>query len=403
MTMSASDQFNIALDQDFSSFSYPNAYADYAGPDIFGASYLSGSQLGFQLENRLDDPILNPPLDLQKSSHDDLNQFFADPAFLNMAPSPVPAHRCSDLKSQSTLGRYSPAPWQRGVDPSSQADPWATAQQPSSLAIGTAALEKVDSRDTVTQHGQVTPGDSPASPSKSSKPQRKTTRKTKATTKKSESTSSSPAAEPSAPAKKTRKPRKSSKKPATPEQEALRRETFLKRNREAAYKCRIKKKTQTEMIMERAKALDANNRMKGAEVQQLRREVERLRALLMLHYRECRDERLIEYMDGMVKRESWASSFSYSTVETDATSPASMDRGTERRESENVFEMRDFEESIAHAGSRRSSNAGSSVSRLSSSGMMMEEPAELFLDAVAAGGTPPPQDLLALNASEEAC
>lgn len=402
--MSSSDHFNLALDQDFSSFSYPNAYTDYAGPDIFGTSYLSGSQLGFQLENRLDDPILNPPLDLQKSSHDDLNQFFADPAFLNMAASPLPAHRYSDLKSQNTLGRYSPVPWQRGVDPSSQVDPWATAQQPSSLAIGTPTLEKVDSRDTVMHHGQVTPGDSPASPFQSSKPQRKTTRKTKATTKKSEShsTRSTPAAE-SAPAKKTRKPRRSSKKPATPEQEALRRETFLKRNREAAYKCRIKKKTQTEMIMERAKALDANNAMKGVEVQQLRREVERLRALLMLHYRECRDEALIEYMDGMVKRESWAGSFAYSSVETDTTSPASMDRATERRESENVFEMREFEESIALAGSRRSSNAASSVSGLGSSGMLVQEPAELFLDAVAATASPPPLDFLVSSASDEAC
>jgi hypothetical protein len=45
----------------------------------------------------------------------------------------------------------------------------------------------------------------------------------------------------SVPAKKTRKHPKSSKKPLAPGQDALRREMFLKRNRETAYKCRIKK------------------------------------------------------------------------------------------------------------------------------------------------------------------
>ncbi|KFY46552.1 hypothetical protein V494_00428 [Pseudogymnoascus sp. VKM F-4513 (FW-928)] len=66
--------------------------------------------------------------------------------------------------------------------------------------------------------------------------------------------------------KKQRKPRRSSKKRTTAEQASAKRETLLKRNREAAYKCRLKKKKQTEEVTERVKVLGDDNAAKVVEV-----------------------------------------------------------------------------------------------------------------------------------------
>ena len=100
--------------------------------------------------------------------------------------------------------------------------------------------------------------------------------------------------------KKQRKPRRSSKKMTTAEQAAAKRETFLKRNREAAYKCRVKTKTQTAEVVERVKTLGEDNAAKGIEVERLQREVEGLRGLLLPHYTGCEDEQVVAYPDGLV-------------------------------------------------------------------------------------------------------
>lgn len=398
MAMTGSDQFNMSLDPDLSTFSYPNAYSDYPGPDIFEQSYLSTNQGGYSTDARNNDSMgtaFRDAMDMTKSPHDDLNQFFNESIFTNLTSSPAPGQKYLDLRTQKQLGGFSPASWQRTAAPSPGS--WVLGEQEtSSLAVITAG-EDSGARETVISHGQVTPGDSPASPSKDARSPQKGSKKGRAAAHKSAVTQAKgvESTEPAPPAKKTRKPRKSSKKPPTPEQEALKRETFLKRNREAAYKCRIKKKSQTELIMERAKTLDADNAMKGLEVEQLKREVEALRAMLLPHYRECSDKTLVDYMDGMVNRDSaWANNIAYSTAETEMRSPFGLAR-PERRESEVVFEMRNFEESMAEMGSRRSSNASSPLSRPGSAGMPTQVPTVCTLDTVAEGGTPPPLNLSA--------
>lgn len=99
--------------------------------------------------------------------------------------------------------------------------------------------------------------------------------------------------------KKSRKPRRSSKKTTTAGQVAAKRETFLKRNREAAYKCRVKKKTQTEKDVEMVKTIGEDNAARLIEVESLRGEVKWLRGLLLPHYRGCEDKRVVAYLDGL--------------------------------------------------------------------------------------------------------
>ncbi|ELR05590.1 hypothetical protein GMDG_01781 [Pseudogymnoascus destructans 20631-21] len=342
LTMSAADAFHM-LDPEMPSFSYPDAYLDYHQvPDFFNPSYLSGahttttSSAAAPTSYPSDDTTAphsaltaTAPLDFPKP-HDDLSHFFADSPF----SSPVPNQRFMPMKGQGQGGQqtYSPV-W--GV----QQDGWSNgngnnnnpisnnnnhhhhqapaSQQAPPLAILTSGFEPGDAR-TVVHHGQVTPGDSPETatspgPGKG-RASRRVSRKGKesissiatATTTSSHDsggrnsmTETSPPAEAPAKVKKPRKPRRSSKKTTTAEQAALKRETFLKRNREAAYKCRVKKKTQTEEVVERVKALGEDNRAKSAEVERLRREVEGLRGLLLPHYRVCGDERVVAYLDGL--------------------------------------------------------------------------------------------------------
>ncbi|OBT66736.1 hypothetical protein VE03_04126 [Pseudogymnoascus sp. 23342-1-I1] len=344
LTMSATDAFNMLDDSGLPSFSYPDAYLDYQVPDFFNPSYLSGAHLtttttSFPSDDTPHSALTatpsNAPLDFPKP-HDDLSHFFADSPF----SSPGPNQRYAPMKGQMSQG-YSPA-WgsQEGwshnngnnannhINNNNNSNQASGSQQP--LAILTSGFEPGDAR-TVVHHGQVTPGDSPETatspgPGKGrAASSRRASRKGKesissiATTATSASATSSrdsgrdssgrrdsaitAASSPPSPApakiKKPRKPRRSSKKPTTAEQAALKRETFLKRNREAAYKCRVKKKTQTEEVVERVKALGEDNRMKSAEVERLRREVEGLRGLLLPHYRVCGDERVVAYLDGL--------------------------------------------------------------------------------------------------------
>ncbi|KFY51515.1 hypothetical protein V496_08825, partial [Pseudogymnoascus sp. VKM F-4515 (FW-2607)] len=310
LTMSATDAFNMLDDSQLPSFSYPDAYLDYQVPDFFNQTYLSGAHLTTTTSAGPSYPsddtphsalttTSNAPLDFPKPQ-DDLSHFFADSPF----SSPGPNQRYAPMKGQGQ--GYSPA-W--GSQPQQQ-DGWSSnnnnnnnannhinnnnnqasgSQQQQPLAILTSGFEPGDAR-TVVHHGQVTPGDSPETatspgPGKGRASTRRASRKGKesissiATTATSATTASSSsrrnsaitaASSPPSPApakvKKPRKPRRSSKKPTTAEQAALKRETFLKRNREAAYKCRVKKKTQTEEVVERVKALGEDNRAKAAEV-----------------------------------------------------------------------------------------------------------------------------------------
>ncbi|OBT52162.1 hypothetical protein VE04_08082, partial [Pseudogymnoascus sp. 24MN13] len=313
LTMSATDAFHI-LDPEMPSFSYPDAYMDYHQvPDFFNPSYLSGAHLTTTTTSAA--PTSYPSDDTAPHSalsatatpivfprpHDDLSHFFADSPF----SSPVPNQRFVPMKGQGGQ-TYSPV-W--GVQ--QQQDGWShgnannnnnnnnnnsnqinnnnnnnnnnnqasSSQQAAPLAILTSGFEPGSDARTVVHHGQVTPGDSPETttspgPGKG-RASRRASRKgkesissiaTTSSTNRNSTTQPSPCDDtPPAKVKKPRKPGPSSEKTATAEQAALKRETFLKRNREAAYKCRVKKKTQTEEVVERVKALGEDNRAKAAE------------------------------------------------------------------------------------------------------------------------------------------
>ncbi|KFY66691.1 hypothetical protein V497_00769 [Pseudogymnoascus sp. VKM F-4516 (FW-969)] len=312
---SANDVFNM-LDPELPSFSYPNA-SPYPNAslesqvlDSFSPSYLSGAE-----PSRLDDAShsSNSALDFPKP-HDDLSHFFSDSPF----PSPTPGSRHAALISQVPHSGSSPTPWEGGLVSIAQ-DNWVppiNTAVPAPLSIITSGLEGVDFR-TVMHHGQATPADSPeeglSSPPKSAKSAlaQRQSRKEKeiavATAASSASASSAMSEENSTESqggsetkvKKRRKPRWSSKKRTTAEQAARKRETALKRNREAAYKCRLKKKTQTVAVVERVKVLGEDNARKGVEVERLRTEVEGLRGLLLPHHGGCRDKRVVECLNGI--------------------------------------------------------------------------------------------------------
>jgi hypothetical protein len=181
-------------------------------------------------------------------------------------------------------------------------------QQGNTPALITNSLLREASTNMTVQHGQITPGDSPASSLKSAEGTKAyAAKKSKAISQKGTVQESINHSAEAVPAKKIRKPRKSHKKFLTPLQEAEKRDLFLKRNREAAHKCRIKKKNQTEDIQENAKELALVNAKKGLEIEKLKLEIETVKALLLPHYRGCGDNHLIKYMDSATRRyELWA-------------------------------------------------------------------------------------------------
>ncbi|KFY27338.1 hypothetical protein V491_00940 [Pseudogymnoascus sp. VKM F-3775] len=118
-----------------------------------------------------------------------------------------------------------------------------TARAQTAITILTSDFEPGDAR-TVVHHGQVTPGDSPkemaSRPAPAVKGRAGSARKGLRKGKDSVSAASSggisePVASPAVKVKKARTPRRSSKKTTTAEQAAAKRETYLKKNREAAY------------------------------------------------------------------------------------------------------------------------------------------------------------------------
>lgn len=310
--MSANDAFHM-LDHELPSFTYPDAYLDYQFPDFFNASYLSGAHLSYPTEaGRVDDgpqssSSASNALDFPKS--DDLAHFLSD----SPMSSPTPSQRYTALKSQAPHSGYSPAPWDRG-SVSTALETWAQpAMSAGLISILTSGFESVESR-LVKNHGLVTPGDSPQEAPGLPPKWVKAALVRKQSGKGKEIAAAAAAASASSATseknlsgtkggetkfKKQRKPRRSSKKMSTAEQAAAKRETFLKRNREAAYKCRLKTKMQTAQVVERAKALGEDNAAKGVEVVRLQREVESLRGLLLPHYAGCEDEQVVASPDGL--------------------------------------------------------------------------------------------------------
>jgi hypothetical protein len=303
------DHFVSALGPEQNAYSMPEQYSTYPEPDG-NSSYPNSNGMSYmgslpeQFQNQF-----NQNIDLPHSSHDELNQFFTGSPFGNRSPALANDGLTSYTQFGASQGGYM-APTSHGqyaqyMDSSSMSGYDVLPEQGNPLAIMTKNLVREASTKTTVQHGQITPGDSPASPTKSGD-DGKTAKKQK-TIKKENSKEIKGAASDAVPVKKTRKPRKSHKKIPTPEQEAEKREQFLKRNREAAHKCRIKKKNQTENIQETAKELAHENAKKGLELEKLKLEIETLRALLLPHYRECGDMSLIEYMDSATSRyELWA-------------------------------------------------------------------------------------------------
>ncbi|KFY46750.1 hypothetical protein V494_00350 [Pseudogymnoascus sp. VKM F-4513 (FW-928)] len=302
LTMSATNAFHT-LDPELPLFSYMDAYLDYQVPDLSNRSYLSGTTTTYPSEDIHSAPTPTStaaPLDCPKP-HDDLSYFFE----YSPLPSPSPNQRCAPVKSQT----YSPIPWatqEEGWDNNNQHNATITGdtRAQTALTILTSGFETVDAR-TLVHYGQVTPGDSPKE--MASGPDlavnghagsaRKGSRKRKESVS-AVSWSSEPAASPAAKVKKSRKPRRSSKK-TTAEPAAVMRESYLRKNREAAHRCRTKKKAQTGELVERVKALGEDNRVKSMKMETLRLEVEGLRVLLLSHYRVCGKEPVVAYLDGL--------------------------------------------------------------------------------------------------------
>ncbi|KFY41560.1 hypothetical protein V494_02923 [Pseudogymnoascus sp. VKM F-4513 (FW-928)] len=307
--MSLHDTFHL-LDHELLSFTYPGAYLDYQSPDFFNAPYLSGAQLNHPTEaGRVDDgPQSSSGASnaLEFPKLEDLSHVLSD----SPISSPLSGQRYTALKSQVPHSGYSPGPWDRGLI-SPALESWAQPGMAAGpLSILTSGFEPVESR-TVRNHGQVTPGDSPEEAPGSPPKWVKAALVRKQSGNGEEIAAAAAAASTTSETSeenlsgthggemkfnKQRKPRCSSKK-RTAEQAAAKREISLKRNREAAYKCRVKKKMQTAEVVKRVKALGEDNAAKGVEVERLQREVEGLRGMLLPHYAGCEDEQVVPCPD----------------------------------------------------------------------------------------------------------
>jgi hypothetical protein len=166
----------------------------------------------------------------------------------------------------------------------------------------------------VMNHGQVTPGNSPKDLhallreiTKAAPTTRRQSRKRKEVAAATIATTNATAAASvesendlkplkggEAKVKKPTKSRRPSKK-TTLEDVAARREAFLKRNKEAAQKCRVKMKVEA---AERVKVLTEDNASKGLEIERWRSEVWGLKRLLLSHYGGRGDESLVASWNG---------------------------------------------------------------------------------------------------------
>ncbi|KFZ14912.1 hypothetical protein V502_05855 [Pseudogymnoascus sp. VKM F-4520 (FW-2644)] len=317
------DNFHIS-DSEMTYFPYPEACVEYQGADFSNLSCLFDPEIIYQTEPdvHLDNTLTRDSHDDNSSSissdwspelHDDLSNFFSE----HLLSSPATGQRFATLEAETPPSGYSSMPLDRSLDgtalESRASSPPAT---PSARpAIFTSGFEPFK-HYTAMNYGQVTPGNSPkdlrpllrkstkAAPTTRRQPRKRmevadvTITITNAIEASIESEKDLKLLEDDkATVKKPTKSQRTSKK-TTLESVAAKREAFLKRNKEAAYKCRVKTKIQRMEAAEREKVLTEDNASKGLEIEKLRSEVYGLKRLLLSHYRKCSDENLAEYWNG---------------------------------------------------------------------------------------------------------
>ncbi|OBT64271.1 hypothetical protein VE03_06811 [Pseudogymnoascus sp. 23342-1-I1] len=319
------NNFHIS-DSEMRYFSYPGDCDDYQVTDFSSLSYLFDPELSYQTEPNvlLDHTVTRDSCGSGSRSsissnespelHKDLSDFFSEDLLSSLATgqpfatlnAQIPHLGYSSIPLDSHLASKSPNSWASPPPtPSTGRD------------IFTSGFEPFE-HHTVMNHGQITPCDSPTDfqpllheSTESAPTTRRQSRKRKEVAAVTTTTTNATAVASveskeslkrlrgsEAKVKKPTKSRQPSKKKAL-ETVAAKREAFLKRNKEAAYKCRMKIKTQRVEDAERMKVLKEDNASKGLEVEKLRSEVCGLKGLLLSHYRECGDERLMEYWSGI--------------------------------------------------------------------------------------------------------
>jgi len=241
----------------------------------------------------------NQDIDPLLPSRDELSQFLngsvfeqiTAPRILNINNSPLTS--AGQFRLMNALSGYTPVTGEGAR--ATQSNSCLSAPQTASLTM---LVDNTRDGNTDVQHGQFSPGDSSISSGKSvGKGVAKTDNIYAQPRRGGNAGKSQRDSSAEKPTKKTKKPRKSTGRKLTPEQELERREIHLKRNREAAHRCRNKKKHENEEIARKVEVLDADNSRKSFQVAKLKREIEALKALLLPHYRECNDEQLVTYMD----------------------------------------------------------------------------------------------------------
>jgi len=124
-----------------------------------------------------------------------------------------------------------------------------------------------------------------------------------------------PTAEEASPPKRGR-PRKSrAKKQLTAQQEQVKRQKFLERNRLAASKCRDRRKIHTEEMVKKYKAAQQLNEQLRSQISCYRAEFERMVAGLLAHQQAgCVDEEILKMLNDTVLLELLNSSFDESSM-----------------------------------------------------------------------------------------
>ena len=318
------DNFHIS-DSEMPYFPYPDAAIDYQIDDFSNLSCFFDPEIIYQTEPdvHLDNTLTSVSHDDNSSSissdwspelHDDLSDFFSE----QLLSYPATEQRFATLEAEIPPSGYSSISLDRRRLDSTASDSRASsppATPPARSAIFTSGFEPFKHHIEI-NHGQITPGNSPkdlqpllressnATPTTRRQPRKRkevaavTISITNATAAVSLEKDLKPLKGGGAKVKKPTKSQRPSKK-TTPENVAAKREAFLKRNKEAAYKCRVKMKTQRVESEERSRVLTEDNALKGLEIEKLRSEVYGLKRLLLSHYRGCGDERLMAYLDGV--------------------------------------------------------------------------------------------------------
>lgn len=312
-------------DSEMPYFSYPGVCADYQVTDFSNLSCLWDPQMSSQTEPNvhLDNTITSVSEgDVSSISsnespelYEDLSNFFSE----DLLSSPASDQPFATLNAQISQSGYSTMPPDNhlaSTAPNSSASPQATTPS-TPPAIFTSGFEPIN-HHTVMNNGQITPANSPDSLQYQLGESRKTAPASWRQSRKGEevvaitATNTHATAAASAEREKNPKPLKGGKakvkkptksqrpsKKTTIERDVAKREAFLKRNKEAAYRCRMKVKVQRVEEAEKMMVLKVDQASKGLEIEKLRSEVYGLKRLLLSHFKKkAGDVRLIEYWDG---------------------------------------------------------------------------------------------------------